>query len=95
MSVTLVEVLPELVKRAGTPRGCRRRCGGGRVRWLLRAYVGLATVPADVVLLVGVLGNVSDAGVAATVAAMPRPPVRRGPRWCGAAGAAWRAPTTS
>ena len=35
-------------------------------------YVCLATVPADVVLLVGVLGNVSEADVAATVAAMPR-----------------------
>src|SRR3954447_14216014 len=30
------------------------------------------TVPADVVLLVGVLGNISDRDVAATVAAMPR-----------------------
>jgi hypothetical protein len=74
VSVTLVEVLPELVERARTAAadvaadvevvaadaGCSA------------TYVGLATVPADVVLLVGVLGNVSDADVAATVAAMPR-----------------------
>ena len=33
--------------------------------------MGLATVPADLVLLVGVLGNVSEADVASTVAAMP------------------------
>ena len=57
-------------------------------------YVGLATMPADVVLLVGVLGNVSDADVAATVAAMPRL-CAVGARWWGAAGAASRAPTTS
>jgi len=34
-------------------------------------YTALATVPADVVLLVGVLGNINDGDVAATVAAMP------------------------
>jgi hypothetical protein len=51
-------------------------------------------MPADVVLLVGVLGNVSDADVAATVAAMPRL-CAVGARWWGAAGAASRAPTTS
>jgi hypothetical protein len=74
VSVTLVEVLPELVERArsaaaqlaatvevlAADAGCSE------------TYVGLGTVPADVVLLVGVLGNVSDADVAATVAAMPR-----------------------
>ena len=70
VSVTLVEVLPELVERArsaaadvevvAADAGCSE------------TYVGLATVPADVVLLVGVLGNVSDADVAATVAGMPR-----------------------
>jgi hypothetical protein len=71
--VTLVEVLPELVERArsaatqveadvqvvAADAGCSQ------------TYVGLVTVPADVVLLVGVLGNISDADVAATVAAMP------------------------
>ncbi len=74
VSVTLVEVLPELVERArsaaadvsseievvAADAGCSE------------TYTGLATVPADVVLLVGVLGNVSDVDVAATVAAMPR-----------------------
>ena len=74
VSVTLVEVLPELVERArsaaadiaadvevvAADAGCSE------------TYVGLAPVPADVVLLVGVLGNVSEADVAATVAAMPR-----------------------
>jgi len=74
VSVTLVEVLQELVERArsaaakvaanvevvAADAGCSQTC------------VGLATVPADVVLLVGVLGNLSDADVAATVAAMPR-----------------------
>ena len=37
-----------------------------------QTYEDLAMVPADVVLLVGVLGNISDADVAAAVAAMPR-----------------------
>ena len=74
VSVTLVEVLPQLVERArntaadvaadvevvAADAGCSE------------TYVGLATVPADLVLLVGVLGNLSDADVAATVAAMPR-----------------------
>jgi hypothetical protein len=74
VSVTLVEVLPELVERArsaaaevmadvevlAADAGCSE------------TYVGLGTVPADVVLLVGVLGNVSDKDVATTVAAMPR-----------------------
>src|SRR4051794_1101226 len=73
VSVTLVEVLPELVERArsaaaevaadvevvAADAGCSE------------TYVRLGTVPADVVLLVGVLGNISDADVAATVAAMP------------------------
>ena len=73
VSVTLVEVLPELVERAksaasqvaadvkvlAADAGCSQ------------TYVGLSTVPADVVLLVGVLGNVSDVDVASTVAAMP------------------------
>ena len=73
VSVTLVELLPELVERA--------RHAAGEVAANVEVvaadagcsetYAGLATVPADVVLLVGVLGNLSDADVAATVAAMP------------------------
>jgi hypothetical protein len=96
VSVTLVEVLPELVERArsaaaevaadvevlAADAGCSE------------TYVGLGTVPADVVLLVGVLGNISDADVAVTVTAMPRL-CARGPRCCGAEGAASRGPTTS
>jgi len=35
----------------------------------LEAYAG--TVPADLVLLAGVLGNISDADVRATIAALP------------------------
>jgi hypothetical protein len=74
VSVTLVEVLPELVERA-------RNAAAGLAADVQvvpadagssETYVGLATVPADVVLLVGVLGNLSDADVATTVAAMPR-----------------------
>ncbi|CAA9321495.1 MAG: hypothetical protein AVDCRST_MAG29-344 [uncultured Nocardioidaceae bacterium] len=74
VSVTLVEVRQELVERA--------RSAAAKVAANVevvaadaacsQTYVGLATVPADVVLLVGVLGNISDADVAATVAAMPR-----------------------
>jgi hypothetical protein len=74
VSVTLVEVLPELVERA--------RSAAAHVRASVEVvaadagdsetYTGFATVPADVVLLVGVLGNVSDDDVATTVAAMPR-----------------------
>jgi hypothetical protein len=73
VAVTLVEVLPELVERA------RSAAAGVAAEVEVLAadagrsgtYVGLATVPADVVLLVGVLGNISEADVAATVAAMP------------------------
>jgi hypothetical protein len=74
VSVTLVEVLPELVERA------QRAAAGvaADVEVVVadagcsETYVGLDTVPADVVLLVGVLGNISDADVAATAAAMAR-----------------------
>ncbi len=73
VTVTLVEVLPELVERArraaaevaaevevvAADAGCSE------------TYLGLATVPADIVLLVGVLGNLSDGDVVATVSAMP------------------------
>jgi hypothetical protein len=73
VAVTLVEVLPELVERA------RSAAAGVAAEVEVLAadagrsgtYVGLATVPGDVVLLVGVLGNISEADVAATVAAMP------------------------
>ena len=73
VSVTLVEVLPELAERA------RRAAAdvAAEVEVVTadagcsETYAGLKTVPADVVLLVGVLGNLSDEDVAATVAAMP------------------------
>jgi hypothetical protein len=74
VSATLVEVLPELAERA-------RSAGEGVAADVevvaadagcSQTYTGLATVPADVVLLVGVLGNISDPDVATTVAAMPR-----------------------
>lgn len=73
VSVTLVEVLPELVERArsaaaGVEADVQVVAGDAGCS---QTYVGLVTVPADVVLLVGVLGNISDADVAATVAAMP------------------------
>jgi hypothetical protein len=74
VSVTLVEVLPELVERAR--RAADQVAAAVEVlaadAGCSETYVGLGTVPADVVLLVGVLGNVSDADVAATVAAMRR-----------------------
>ncbi len=74
VSATLVEALPELAERA-------RRAAAevpAEVEVLTDdagrsdTYAGLATVPADVVLLVGVLGNLGDADVAATLAAMPQ-----------------------
>jgi hypothetical protein len=74
VSVTLVEVLPELVER--TRRAAAAVAADVEVvaadAGCSGTYVGLDTVPADVVLLVGVLGNISDDDVAATVAAMPR-----------------------
>lgn len=73
VSVTLVELLPELVERARTAAA-----EVAAVVQVLAAdagcsdtYMGLDTVPADVVLLVGILGNLTDADVATTVAAMP------------------------
>jgi hypothetical protein len=73
VSVALVEVLPELVERArvtaaGTEADVQVVCADAG---LSETYGGLGAVPADVVLLVGVLGNISEADVAATVAAMP------------------------
>jgi len=74
VSVTLVEVLPDLVERAR--RAAAEVAADVEVvaadAGSSATYTGLATVPADIVLLVGVLGNISDADVAATVAAMPR-----------------------
>jgi SAM-dependent methyltransferase len=74
VSATLVEVLPELVERA---RGAAARVAAdvevvAGDAGCSETYAGLAAAPADVVILVGVLGNVSDADVATTVAAMPR-----------------------
>jgi hypothetical protein len=72
VSVTLVEVLPQLVERAR--RAAAEVAAGVEVvaadAGCSEIYRGMATVPADVVLLVGVLGNLSDSDVATTVAAM-------------------------
>jgi hypothetical protein len=73
VSVALVELHPELVRRA------TRSAGDVEARVEVIAadagcsstYGGLATVPADVVLLVGVLGNISESDVAKTLAALP------------------------
>ena len=74
VSATLVEVLPELVDRAraaaaGLAADVEVVAGdAGRSD----TYAGLVTVPADVVLVVGVLGNVPDADVGSLVAALPQ-----------------------
>lgn len=73
VSVALVEVLPELVERAiraaeEVEADVEVVCADAG---LSETYVNLAAVPADVVLLVGVLGNISESDVAATAAAMP------------------------
>ena len=95
VSATLVEVLPDLVERA-------REAAAGLaadvevVRGDAGAsdtYADLATVPADVVLLVGVLGNVTDLDVATLVAALPQL-CAPGASWCGAGAAAPTAPPT-
>ncbi len=96
VSATLVEVLPELVDRA------RDAAAGLAAEVEVVAadagrsdtYAGLATVPADVVLLVGVLGNLADADVGHP---SPRCPssAPRGRRWCGAAAAVSTAPSTA
>jgi hypothetical protein len=73
VAVTLVEVLPELVDRARTAAVDldaeieALTADAGRSE----TYARLTTVPADLVLLVGVLGNLDEADVATTVAAMP------------------------
>jgi SAM-dependent methyltransferase len=74
VGVTLVEVLPELVERAraaaaglpGRPAVAVRQADAGTTD----AYAG--AVPADVLLLVGVLGNISDDDLATTLAALPQ-----------------------
>jgi hypothetical protein len=78
VSVTLVEVLPELVERARNAAAEVAAdvevvaADAGRSQ----TYVGLGTVPVDIVLLVGVLGNVSNADVA-EVALAPADEVER------------------
>lgn len=71
--VALVELLPVLARRArssavaaGLDRIEVRQSDAGATD----TYVG--AVPADVVLLVGVFGNVSDADLRATIAATPQ-----------------------
>ena len=71
--VTLVELLPELVDRArasavaaGLDRVEVRQTDAGSSD----AYVG--AVPADVVVLVGIFGNVTDADLRTTVATAPQ-----------------------
>ncbi len=74
VSATLVEVLPELVERARALAADLASdvevVAGDAGR--SDTYAGLATVPADVVLVVGVLGNVSDDDVAVLAAALPQ-----------------------
>lgn len=72
-SVTLLEIHPELAAQArqraaaaGVPQVEVRTVDAGHSD----AYVG--AVPADIVLLVGILGNLSDAHVSATIAAGPQ-----------------------
>lgn len=73
VAVTLVEVLPELVERA---RRAAADLGGARVdvrladAGLTDSYAG--AVPVDVLLLVGVLGNVSEADLATIVETLPQ-----------------------
>ncbi len=74
VSATLVEVLPELVERAreaaaGLAADVEVVTGDAGAS---DTYADLATVPADVVLLVGVLGNVTDIDVARLIAALPQ-----------------------
>ena len=72
VSATLIELHPDIAARAraaaaGLPARVEvRECDAG----LSDAYAG--AVPADLVLLVGIFGNVSDADVARTIAAAPR-----------------------
>lgn len=78
VSATLVEIHPGIAQRA---RAAADRLGCGLVQVRVAdagntdAYLGAG--PADVVLLVGVFGNISDADQVRTIAAMPqlcRPP---------------------
>lgn len=73
VSVGLVELHPELASRA------RRWAGDAKVRvdvivadaGCSSTYRELATVPADIVLLVGVLGNICESDVNRTLGALP------------------------
>lgn len=73
-AVTLVEILPELAQRAEEAAAALpdRHAVAVRVRdaGTTDAYAGAA--PADVLLLVGVLGNISDDDIAATVSVLPQ-----------------------
>ncbi|MGL5929405.1 MAG: hypothetical protein ACRCY8_10745 [Dermatophilaceae bacterium] len=74
VTVALVEVLPQLVERAraaaadteATVEVVAADAG------FSTTYANLRAVPADVVLLVGVLGNLNEPDVSATVNAMPQ-----------------------
>lgn len=74
VEVTLIEVHPDLVERAraaaaNLPGGARvdvRQADAGSTD----SYAGAA--PADVLLLVGVLGNVTDEDLATTLGALPQ-----------------------
>ena len=73
-TVTLVEVLPELVERA---EAAAAALPGGPAVDVRRADAGATdsfagAVPADVLLLVGVLGNISEEDVATTVSGLPQ-----------------------
>lgn len=72
--VTLVEILPELAQRAEEAAASlpSRPAVDVRVRdaGTTDAYAGVA--PADVLVLVGVLGNITEDDVAATVAVLPQ-----------------------
>ena len=72
VSVTLLELLPSLVERA---RETAKAAGLSTVDVRLvdagdtASYVG--AVPADLVLLVGIFGNISQTDIATTIAAAP------------------------
>lgn len=74
VTATLVEVLPALVARAREAADALAadvavvEGDAGHAD----TYADLPTVPADLVLLVGVLGNVTDADVATLAAALPQ-----------------------
>jgi SAM-dependent methyltransferase len=72
MDATLIEIHPDIAARARTAAA---RCGAHvEVRTAdagyTDAYVG--AVPCDLVILVGIFGNISDADLAATIAVAPQ-----------------------